>query len=73
MIFATIENVVDRKVATLLKSLCSIKSVYTNLKKLKQHYTWTMSLRFYTTINERRESPSTLPQPMNTSYKYRDR
>ena len=30
MKFTTIENVVDRKAATLLKSLRSIKSVYTN-------------------------------------------
>ena len=30
MKFTTIKNVVDRKVATLLKALRSIKSVYTN-------------------------------------------
>ena len=30
MKFTTIENVVDRKAATLLKALRSIKSVYTN-------------------------------------------
>ena len=30
MKFTTIENVVDHKAATLLKALCSIKSVYTN-------------------------------------------
>ena len=30
MRFTTIETLVDRKAATLLKSLCSIKSVYTN-------------------------------------------
>ena len=30
MNFTTINNVVDRKAATLLKSLRSIKSVYTN-------------------------------------------
>ena len=30
MKFTTIKNVVDRKAATLLKSLCSIKIVYTN-------------------------------------------
>ena len=30
MKFTTIKNVVDWKAATLLKSVCSIKSVYTN-------------------------------------------
>ena len=30
MKLTTIKNVMDRKVATLLKSLCSIKSLYTN-------------------------------------------
>ena len=67
MKFITIKNMVDRKAATLLKALHSIKSVYTKIY-IYINNSCTTNLKCYKTLYKMRESPSTLPQPMNKSH-----